>query len=1045
MALLRMTTELIIEKIWKAGKKPVNRRMIHTAYAAILVLLLVPLELFGQESSVKPHLRAAASSPAAALELSAPAAGERTVRVLAIRADFVQDDDPLTSGDGKFDYTVLTPSQKDSTIDPTPHDRAYFLDVMEAVSRYYKRVSNGMLTVSYELFPEGDQAAYTLPHEIRYYNPNTTEEELDVRLSELLRDAVALADADPAVDFTQYDAVIVFHAGVGSDFMLEEAALDPTPYDIPSVYLGLEHLRETLGGNDPAYTGIPVEGGASFVNGGTILPETESKRGVEIGMLGISVHQFGHELGLPSLFNTKNGRPAIGKWGVMGVGFANFNSIIPAEPCAWSKVYMGWETPVVVQNGSNLAVAASRAPSGTKIYKVPVTPYEYFLIENRSTDYNEDGLNVVQGVSGVIIEVDDYDYDIPGPGMLIWHIDERIIAAGLAANAVNTDPARRGVDLEEADGAQDIGELFPGIIPGTLTPENGLPWDAFYAGNNSEFTPNTVPNSNSGNGGVSHIYFTDVGDTSRVMCFSVSRRFQAGSSPYYLGGDFTEFAPVWAEPDFPESAKIVAANRDGQIFALNGMNEFLVDNGDVGTLTDPFGISSEVPVPLFADAGEAISFTPALAPADFPDDQLRNKIFVTTDEPQLLIYSLTPGDGDDSGVLLHESLLDGTVSAPLTLRHHIYAGFEDGTVRLFSGSGAAASEQQVFSGAVRGFAGSPVSAGTSKIVATSADGTTAGSYGGAVFESMTNTLVQSPFAPVISDMDGTSGDEVVVLGADGGFLLLGNEEVSVMLPGYPAFAPAAGDIDGDGFRDVVSAAGSMVYAFERSGALITGFPVDLYKLGYSGAICTELILGDVDGDGMQEILFGTDTGNVFALNSEGGVITGFPLPMGSAAAGPPALLRSYEADRMELAAIDDGGFLYLWDLETSYDDKDIAWGAYGGNAVNLRSNTETVAAVQPPADEQLMPPDRVFNWPNPNRENWTNIRYYLNYSAEVRIKIYNQVGDLVATLDGPGYAQTDNEITWSLDSVESGVYFAQVKAYGNGRTEEKIIKIAVIK
>ena len=108
---------------------------------------------------------------------------------------------------------------------------------------------------------------------------------------------------------------------------------------------------------------------------------------------------------------------------------------------------------------------------------MPITPYEYFLIENRSTDHDEDGLNVVQGASGVIIEVDDYDYDIPGPGILIWHIDERIIAAGLAANAVNTDPARRGVDLEEADGAQDIGELFPGIIPGTLTPENGLSWE----------------------------------------------------------------------------------------------------------------------------------------------------------------------------------------------------------------------------------------------------------------------------------------------------------------------------------------------------------------------------------------------------------------------------------------------------------------------------------------------------------------------------------------------------------------------------------------
>ena len=117
-----------------------------------------------------------------------------------------------------------------------------------------------------------------------------------------------------------------------------------------------------------------------------------------------------------------------------------------------------------------------------KIYKIPITPTEYFLIENRQQDFAGDGLHLTKGASGVVLEADDYDVDIPGSGLLIWHIDERIIAAGLRNYCVNADPYMRGVDLEEADGSQDIGESFPGLLPGVLSPENGLEWDAFYAG-----------------------------------------------------------------------------------------------------------------------------------------------------------------------------------------------------------------------------------------------------------------------------------------------------------------------------------------------------------------------------------------------------------------------------------------------------------------------------------------------------------------------------------------------------------------------------------
>ena len=53
---------------------------------------------------------------------------------------------------------------------------------------------------------------------------------------------------------------------------------------------------------------------------------------------------------------------------------------------------------------------------------------------------------------------------MPGEGLLIWHIDEEVMSSKWDSNTVNNDEEHKGMDLEEADGAQDIG--FQSILPG---------------------------------------------------------------------------------------------------------------------------------------------------------------------------------------------------------------------------------------------------------------------------------------------------------------------------------------------------------------------------------------------------------------------------------------------------------------------------------------------------------------------------------------------------------------------------------------------------
>ena len=67
----------------------------------------------------------------------------------------------------------------------------------------------------------------------------------------------------------------------------------------------------------------------------------------------------------------------------------------------------------------------------------------------------------ISALAGSVIDVDDLDWSLPGGvdtkgefydgGILVWHCDEGVIAAGLATNTVNADIGKRGLDVEEAD------------------------------------------------------------------------------------------------------------------------------------------------------------------------------------------------------------------------------------------------------------------------------------------------------------------------------------------------------------------------------------------------------------------------------------------------------------------------------------------------------------------------------------------------------------------------------------------------------------------
>ena len=499
-----------------------------------------------------------------------------SIKICAIRVSFIEDDLASTTGSGNFLLESEGIDCGSYTIDPAPHDKDYFESQIMALDSYFSSVSYEKFGINIEgsdVFPSSQNGSYQLSKKMNYYNPYSENDLQEGKITELFQESIVTAYNEDSINFSSFDLVVVFHAGIGQDFSLP--FLDPTPEDIPSTYVDQKMISDNL--NE---AGIII--GEHLIDRGIILPETQNHLLYDIsesmfgdatdpceyqyGLTGTFALMVGFAIGLPPLWNVESGESRVGVFGLMDQGSNNGRGLIPAPPTAWSRIYAGWEAPVEPDFNSEMHLPLR---DDGNIIKIPITDQEYYLIENRSNhvrpgvsidsiryligsmsnsdtypSYSEilqDSSGIEKDINGVIVSVPNYDIGLPASGLLIWHIDDVIISSSIDGYGINHDIQSMGIDLEEADGAQDIGH--PSIFLFN-DPSSGYFGDMWFRGNTQyvlanpsyeglkpEFGPYTYPSTQSNHGANSYIKIEEISIVRDTMRFVISNQLIADGYP----------------------------------------------------------------------------------------------------------------------------------------------------------------------------------------------------------------------------------------------------------------------------------------------------------------------------------------------------------------------------------------------------------------------------------------------------------------------------------------------------------------------------------
>jgi len=1000
-------------------------------------------------------------------------------------AEFQPDTTRFTTGDGRFNPDFL--DSPDITLDPLPHDSGYFEAHLEFAKNYYETVSSGKLQVSYEVLPQ----IITLPDEMAAYSPLGLEGDENFKLANFSRDAweqVRLSGMLTGRQFVPENTMfIVFHAGAGRDLELTGTTLVKTPQDIPSVYLSLDSFQRLL--VDPSFTGFDVGANIPVLNT-AILPETQSRPGedvlgnpfvLELSINGLLTATIGSFLGLPDLFNTESGRSGIGRFGLMdGAGFFSYFGLFPPEPSAWEKIYLGWETPLLIDrnnsNPTNLSVPAAVLRQSNSILKIPVTEDEYFLVENRHRDVENTGVTLtirqpdgslsdvtIENTetrfnpfdfseiadilpAGVLVNVSNFDWSLPGGidpgedrtentdddrllngGILIWHVDEAVIRAGLDNNTVNNNPDRPGVRLMEADGAQDIGQPSAGVAGY----DQGNSFDFWWAGNDftvitsngqrvilyqNRFGDDTFPNNRSHSGARTNFELSAFSDILPVATLTFQNTTSAAvrrlPDIQLPDGSYTQ--PADNLVAYPYSLNVTTVDTDTLIIIPTTSTVLLATSASrtVSTL-DQSPVSGATWAQPLITADNRLILSQRIGPTSPVHPDIFTLAYPTTDfntQPHRLNNVFTSGNPSAPGgptLRFDRSPFSWNPATPESI--------------------PSSSVNELYSDAT-GPASAFLSGNTLRI-------------NGQPSVELTTNEIQSPRLDLIPTMGNLDARLITYITSDAITSVdIATSQTTTIQTGNASW-PVAADIDLNGTTDFmfINYDLNRIDAVNQFGAQLNGFPlnpphnsqftgVPLFLPATNNAPALILVQAH-DGVSTSILIYSLDD---LRMPSE-------TLLVGTSPDEGNILIQPVVIDGV-LYALSQRGTLIRWEL-TSRADRPSSY-IYGNPRTNKLSDQPST--TQEPVSGDLLIDSETYNWPNPVTSD-TRVRVLTSSPADISITIINYSGQLIQELSGTSPGSSPVEFEVNTDPLSSGVYFVRVTASSDGTKAHKVIKMVVIR
>jgi hypothetical protein len=273
---------------------------------------------------------------------------------------------------------------------------------------------------------------------------------------------------------------------------------------------------------------------------------------------------------------------------------------------------------------------------------------------------------------------------------------------------------------------------------------------------------------------------------------------------------------------------------------------------------------------------------------------------------------------------------------------------------------------------------------------------------------------------------------------------------------------AIGDINGDGYPEIVFLGDNLVYALDRSGLPIAGFPVTISRGAPVYGFFSDPILVDVNGDDTPEILVPSSDGLVYAFTGKGKQVTdGFPLAAGSyedmdstSVIQPMSIfvanaVSDKKSKGPELYALHRDGVTAFRLRKASSDaaESDAAWTLpAGGNERTGYFDASKLADVKKVSSKDEI--SEFFMFPNPVRGGKAKARFEVGADAKnATIELYDITGLCVFKAKMSDVKQGRNQFeNLDLKDLGSDVYTARLKVkFESGKTKQKLYRVGVVK